>query len=110
LHFGEISSTSVLVMTAKPKKKTAKKAVKKAPSKKVAPKKPAKKAPSKKADGLKTKGLVSAIDPYLSSEKASLPKGHFVSAEKFVAEVIRANDVKSKSLRKRMLAWFKVTK
>lgn len=103
-------------MTAKPKKKTAKKTAKKpakkAPSKKAAPKKPKEKtpAPAKKAPELKTKGLVAAVDPHLSSEKATLPKEHFVSAEKFVAEVIRANDVKSKSLRKRMLAWFKVTK
>ena len=67
-------------------------------------------APAKKAPELKTKGLVAAVDPHLSSEKATLPKEHSVSAEKFVAEVIRANDVKSKSLRKRMLAWFKVTK
>jgi hypothetical protein len=84
-------------MTAKPKKKTAKKAVKKAPSKKTAPKKPKAKAsaPAKKAS---------------ASAKVELATEHFVSAEKFVAEVIRANDVKTKSLRLRMLAWFKTAK
>jgi hypothetical protein len=104
LHFGEISSTSVLVMTAKPKKKTAKKPVKKAPSKKVAPKKPKAKAsvPAKK---------VSAPAPKKdASAKVELAAEHFASAEKFVAEVIRANDVKTKSLRLRMLAWFKSAK
>jgi hypothetical protein len=104
LHFGEISSTSVLVMTAKPKKKTAKKPVKKAPSKKVAPKKPKAKAsvPAKKVSSPAPKKDASA--------KVELAAEHFASAEKFVAEVIRANDVKTKSLRLRMLAWFKSAK
>jgi hypothetical protein len=88
-------------MTAKPKKKTAKKPVKKAPSKKTAPKKTAPK-PKAKASAPAKKASASA--------KVELATEHFVSAEKFVAEVIRANDVKTKSLRLRMLAWFKSAK
>jgi hypothetical protein len=90
-------------MTAKPKKKTAKKPAKKAPSKKTAPKPKAKaSAPAKKASASAPKQDASA--------KVELAAEHFVSAEKFVAEVIRANDVKTKSLRLRMLAWFKSAK
>ena len=95
-------------MTAKPKKKTAKKpvkkAVKKAPSKKAAPKKPKAKAsaPAKKASAPAPKEDISS--------KVELAAEHFASAEKFVAEVIRANDVKTKSLRRRMLAWFQSAK
>ena len=101
-------------MTSKqPKKSTKKKApVKKASAKKA----PAKKAPAKKVSGLKTKGLVSAVDPVRLSEKVSETKEQFANAEKFMkvmaeqTTVIRANDVKSLPLRKKMLAWFKISK
>jgi hypothetical protein len=94
-------------MTAKPKKKTAKKAVKKAPSKKTAPKKTAPKKTAPKKPKAKASAPAKKAN---ASAKVELATEHFVSAEKFVAEVIRANDVKTKSLRLRMLAWFKTAK
>ena len=106
-------------MTSKQPKKSNKKKtpVKKASVKKAsAQKAPAKKAPAKKASGLKTKGLVAAVDPIRLSEKVSETKEQFANAEKFMkvmaeqTAVIRANDVKSLPLRKKMLAWFKISK
>ena len=106
-------------MTSKQPKKSNKKKtpVKKASVKKAsAQKAPAKKAPAKKASGLKTKGLVAAVDPIRLSEKVGETKEQFANAEKFMkvmaeqTAVIRANDVKSLPLRKKMLAWFKISK
>ena len=102
-------------MTSKQPKKSNKK---KAPVKKASAKKaPAKKVPAKKASGLKTKGLVAAVDPIRLSEKVSETKEQFVNAEKFMksfvdesAVLIKANNVKSLPLRKKMLAWFKIYK
>lgn len=101
--------------TKQPKKSNKKKAPvtnkKKAPAKKA----PAKKAPAKKASGLKTKGKVAAVDPVLL-EKAGETKPQFATAEKLMKTIaqqptiVRANDLKSSSLRKRMLAWFKLSK
>ena len=101
--------------TKQPKKSNKKKAPvtnkKKAPAKKA----PAKKAPAKKASTPKTKGKVAAVDPFLL-EKAVETKPQFATAEKLMKTiaqqptVVRANDLKSSSLRKRMLAWFKLSK
>ena len=118
LHLCYLFCTSVFSMTSKqPKKSNKKKApVKKASAKKAPAKKaPAKKAPAKEASGLKTKGLVAAKDPYLLA-KVGETKEQFANAEKFMkvmaeqTAVIRVNDVKSLPLRKKMLAWFKISK
>ena len=111
--------------TKQPKKSNKKKApvtnkkkapAKKAPAKKAPAKKaPANKTPAKNASGLKTKGKVASVDPFLL-EKAGETKPQFVTAEKLMKTiaqqptVVRANDLKSSSLRKRMLAWFKLSK
>ena len=56
------------------------------------------------------------MDPIRLSEKVSETKEQFANAEKFMkvmaeqTAVIRANDVKSLPLRKKMLAWFKISK
>lgn len=105
-------------MTSKQTKKSNKKKapVKKASAKNAPAKKtPAKKAPAKEASGLKTKGLVAAKDPYLLA-KVGETKEQFANADKLMKtlaqqpSIIRANDVKSLPLRKRMLAWFKISK
>lgn len=90
-------------MTKKPSKTT--------PKKKPAAKKPAvKKAPSPK----KTTTIRPVDTDRLQT--ATEAKQQFVSAEnlmKAIAEqspIVRANDIKSLSLRKRVLAWFKAPK
>lgn len=112
-------------MTQKPKKKvqtkkaSAKKAsVKKTPAKKVV----AKKAVAKKnAPKVKTQSALKETDAMALLNHKHPPADKdvqtFVSAEKFLktmAEqsnvVIKANNIKSDSLRKRMLAWFKIRK
>jgi hypothetical protein len=89
----------------------------KAPAKKAPAKKaPAKKAPAKKAPAPKSAVGVRPEDADRLLAKATEPKPQFVSAEKLmktIAEqtaVVRVNDLKSASLRKRMLAWFKLSK
>jgi hypothetical protein len=88
----------------------AQKSNKKAPVKKTASKKAPvkKKAPAKKPVSKK----VSAVEIKIDVEKPQ-----FVNAEKFMksfvdesAVLIKANDVKSLPLRKKMLAWFKISK
>ena len=101
--------------TKQPKKSNKKKAP--VTNKKTAPAKkaPAKKASAKNTSVLKTKGKVAAVDPF-SLEKATETKPQFATAEKLMKTiaqqptVVRANDLKSPSLRKRMLAWFKLSK
>jgi len=98
-------------MTQKPNKK--------APAKKTATKKaPAKKAPAKK-DASKAKAeTVSAKTKEAVSNKTVLQEAKpttFVDSERFLksiaeSNVIKANDIKSAPLRKRMLAWFKIRK
>jgi len=88
-------------MTKNPSKK---------PSKTTPKKKPAAKAPSPK----KTATTRPADADRLQT--ATEAKQRFVSAEnlmKAIAEqppIVRANDIKSSSLRKRMLAWFRASK
>jgi hypothetical protein len=93
-------------MTKKPSKTTPK-----TTSKTTSKKKPAaKKAPSPK----KTATIRPADADRLQT--ATEAKQRFVSAEnlmKAIAEqppIVRANDIKSSSLRKRMLAWFRASK
>lgn len=104
-------------MSSKQSKKTNKKKApvankKKAPVKKA----PAKKAPAKKAPAKKSAVSVRPEDADRLLTKVSEPKPQFVSAEKLmktIAEqtaVVRVNDLKSAPLRKRMLAWFKLSK
>ena len=81
---------------------TKKKTVKKAPAKKAAPKKatPKKTAPKKVAP--KTEKVKVSIDTEVSAVGVtSAPKDNAPSV------VVYANNVKNKSLRKRILAWFK---
>ena len=97
-------------MTTNKTKKTAKK-------KTTVKKASAKKTPTKKASSPQTPILVRPEDNDRLS--VQIPK-NFVSAEKFMksvvdeakkpASVVRVNDVKSVSLRKKMLAWFKIKK
>lgn len=94
---------------AQSKKPTAKKAAKKTAPKKKQPAKKAsapkaKPAPSKEAAKVEAK-----VNEVLSEASEQITK-RFVEAEKFMAEIIHANDVKAQSLRKRMLAWFKSSK
>ena len=98
-------------MTQKPNKK--------APAKKTATKKaPAKKAPAKKAPTKAKAETVSAKTKEAVSNKTVLQEAKpttFVDSERFLksiaeSNVIKANDIKSASLRKRMLAWFKIRK
>lgn len=81
---------------------TKKKPVKKAPAKKAAPKKAAaKKAAPKKVEP-KTEQVKVSIDTEVSAVgTTSAPQDNAPGI------VVYANDVKSKSLRKRVLAWFK---
>jgi hypothetical protein len=101
-------------MTQKPNKKApAKKtAVKKASAKKAV----AKKAPAKKTSP-KAKTVVSQTDETVTNKTVlqDAKPTTFVDSERFLksiaeSNVIKANDIKSASLRKRMLAWFKIRK
>ena len=89
-------------MTKNPSKKPSKTTPKKKPAVKKAPS-PKKTATTRPAD---TDRLQTATEA----------KQRFVSAEnlmKAIAEqspIVRANDIKSSSLRKRMLAWFRASK
>jgi hypothetical protein len=101
-------------MTSKQPKKSNKK---KAPVKKASAKKaPAKKDPVKKASASKKTTNVRPEDSDRLLAKISEPKQQFANAEKFMkvmaeqTAVIRVNDVKSLPLRKKMLAWFKISK
>ena len=98
-------------MTQKPNKK--------APVKKTATKKaPAKKAPAKKVAPKAKAGAVSVETKEVVSNKTVLQETKpttFVDSERFLksiaeSNVIKANDVKSAPLRKKMLAWFKIRK
>jgi hypothetical protein len=98
-------------MTQKPNKK--------APAKKTATKKaPAKKAPAKKSAPKAKAETVSAKTKETVSNKTVLQEAKpttFVDSERFLksiaeSNVIKANDIKSAPLRKRMLAWFKIRK
>ncbi len=76
---------------------TKKKPVKKAPAKKAAPKKAAAKKAAPKTEKVKV-----SIDTEVSAVgTTSAPQDNAPGI------VVYANDVKSKSLRKRILAWFK---
>lgn len=96
-------------MTSKQPKKSAKKNT----SNKKAP---AKKAPAKKASAPKKPVNVRPEDAARLSAVANETKQQFASADKLMKtlaqqpSIIRANDVKSLPLRKRMLAWFKISK
>jgi hypothetical protein len=101
-------------MTQKPNKKApAKKtAVKKASAKKAV----AKKAPAKKTSP-KAKTVVPQTDETVTNKTflQDAKPTTFVDSERFLksiaeSNVIKANDIKSASLRKRMLAWFKIRK
>ena len=98
-------------MTQKPNKK--------APAKKTATKKtPAKKASAKKSAPKAKAETVSVKTKETVSNKTVLQEAKpttFVDSERFLksiaeSNVIKANDIKSASLRKRMLAWFKIRK
>ena len=122
MHYGVNSWTNVKPMTQSntPKKKTpAKKA---AASKKPAPKKaPEKKTPAKRGRPPKAKSveevLVNAAEEAVSpvlEEAESLLDNLIDDAVEMLEDatenvVIRANDIKKASLRKRVLAWFKRT-
>ena len=98
----------------------AQKSNKKAPVKKTASKKsPAKKkAPAKKPVSKKVSATaVKSEKNVLAEIKIDTAKPQFVNAEKFMksfvdesAVLIKANNVKSLPLRKKMLAWFKISK
>lgn len=96
-------------MTSKQPKKSAKKNT----SNKKAP---AKKAPAKKASAPKKAIINRPEDAARLSAVANETKQQFASADKLMKTlaqqplVVRANDVKSSSIRKRMLAWFKISK
>jgi hypothetical protein len=106
-------------MTPKQPKKPAKKNTsnKKAPAKKakkVTPKaKPSFKPDAKDGDG---DGIVQDGTAWARPATATETKQQFASADKLMKtlaqqpSIIRANDVKSLPLRKRMLAWFKISK
>ena len=89
-------------MTSKPSKKTNQK------------KSPAKKTPAKKTPASKKTSTPKDTDLLLS--KVGEEKPQFVSAEKMMkafaetSTIIRANDVKSKKNRRRMLGWFRKSK
>ena len=89
-----------------PAKKTAvkKTAVKKAPAKKVPAKVKAETVPAETKETVSNKTVLQEAKP-----TASVDSERFL---KSIAEsnVIKANDVKSASLRKKMLAWFKIRK
>jgi len=93
--------------------KQTKKSVKKSTSNKKAP---AKKAPVKKASAPKKPVNVRPEDADRLLATANETKQQFASADKLMKtlaqqpSIIRANDVKSLPLRKRMLAWFKIRK
>jgi len=103
-------------MTQKPNKK--------APAKKTTAKKAsAKKATTKKMPAKKTASKAKAKTVALQTEETVANKTvlqdakptTFVDSERFLksfaeSSVIKANDIKSASLRKRMLAWFKIRK
>lgn len=113
----------------KPKKKIASKqtkpasraTAKKAPAKKAQAKKaPAKKAPAKKAGRppkQKTSATPAQMDKAVFSiETTKSDSGELITSVSgvapqtvvnYAAELITANDVKSSTLRKRMLQWFK---
>jgi hypothetical protein len=95
-------------MTSKSNKKAPKKAST-ATKKTTAPKKkaPAKKQATKSAT---PKPKVISTRPEDQGRVAEPTPQRFVDAEKFIGEVVRANTVKSASVRRRMLAWFKVKK
>lgn len=81
---------------------TKKKPVKKAPAKKVAPKKAAPKKAAPKKTAPKTEEVAKATDAEVAAVGAtSAPKTNTPGV------VVYANDVKNKSLRKRILAWFR---
>lgn len=93
------------------KKKTAKKApakkavAKKSDAKKPAGKKPAKKAPAKQAPIKRQAPKVSVTtQPAKSIVSETTTSG--TPETVITSEIIRVNDVQSKPLRKRMLAWF----
>ena len=88
----------------------------KKPSKTTPKKKPAAKKPAvKKASSPKNTATIRPADTD-RLQTATKAKQQFVSAEnlmKAIAEqspIVRANDIKSLSLRKRVLAWFKASK
>ena len=93
--------------------KQTKKSVKKSTSNKKAP---AKKAPVKKASAPKKPVNVRPEDADRLLATANEKKQQFASADKLMKtlaqqpSIIRANDVKSLPLRKRMLAWFRISK
>jgi len=78
-----------------------------------------KKAPVKKASTKKKPAAKTAKDKPRTEiqEKLEQAKPTFVSADNFLkaaastsSSLVKANDVKSSSIRKRMLAWFKIYK
>lgn len=102
-------------MSKSEKKPAKKQPAKKAPAKKAVAKKPAKKAPAKKAPAKKApiKRQAPAVSvttqPAKTSTTTTDVKVEFSvsgTPAPVVPEVIRVNDVQSKSLRKRMLSWF----
>lgn len=120
VHYGRKSSTKVMPMTESntPKKKApAKKATpaKKTAAKKDAPKKaPAKRGRPPKAKSVEqivTDAVEDAVTPIVNEAESFIDEliGDAVEMleEATDSVVIRANDIKKASLRKRVLAWFK---
>ena len=115
--------TNVTLMTEKkntPKKQTAKKRVAKKPAKKAAAKKPAaKKAVAKKAAPKQAKHI-GTIKPNTTSTAPANVSVTWSTTPEFektvtqtitnVTNVIRANDVKTKNIRTKMLQWFRRSK
>lgn len=95
-------------MTSKQPKKTTKKST----SNKKAP---VKKAPTKKASAPQ-KAIINRPEDAARLAVANETKQQFANADRLMKTlveqpmVVRANDVKSPSIRKRMLAWFKISK
>lgn len=110
-------------MAAKKKPAQKKAATKKAPAKKAPAKKASAQAGSKKKPGrppktssssaeLKeaTARMTKEIDDVVSETKELIKSASGIAPQTaitFVSELITANDIKSASLRKRVLAWFK---
>lgn len=96
-------------MTSKQPKKSVKKNT---PNKKAS----AKKAPVKKTSTTKKAVINRPEDAARLLASVDETKKHFVSADKLMKtlsqepSLVRVNDVKSPSIRKRMLAWFKILK
>lgn len=131
MHYGCNTGDNVSVMAAKKKPAQKKAVAKKAPAKKTAAKKsPAKKAntpaeakrkPGRPAKAKNAEELVDSVETEVNDVKDSIQDAFTEvrelvtsvsgiapqTAVNFAAQLITANDIKSKTLRKRVLSWFK---